>query len=675
LTDFDGENSFPATPAKPYKSIADFTPDSRRKVSSDLSRMHLRKSTSETLDKIVGPSAAHKTVRAPADETGRKNNNLQPLRLPPLNLGPINTTATRGATLPRPSQELERRNESASMNTPEPKRTAKTPSTPMTASKATFFRRQDEENAKQGPVRSSTSHFALRELIQLDDNTMKFFDDTDLDFLNGGVQIPGAAQRNAITPFASGSLPKTTEDFSKLRGSASGELSDGFSSSRYDSSQLPNARAQPPPLARTATTNSFKSADLPTATNSPSADSSHSDSKKEVNGTTSRRKLSLGWRRSSSKNANHADHKASASHDAFVLDDKAKAQRRISEMPPPKLPASATWVGDAPALPRPSLDSIHRKSTAASLTTLSTVTSHTDADSITSSTPKTNGQRIAQPGAAPNPNRSSSWGNIMPGSRSNAKPASSSLKPRHGLTASTISAIVKDKDDLAADDEMRRLSQKRRDVDTAARETEDLKRRAVARTPMTPEQVLQDRNYSLNIFERGEIMDFQKEGIFFTGTKTARKVIGSLAPTPQVSSDDKNSKAGNYGYDDERGDYNIVLGDHLAYRYEVVDVLGKGSFGQVVRCVDHKAGGIVAVKIIRNKKRFHQQALVEVGILSRLRDWVSSCNASDTRRRRALTSIRRIPRERTQHCPSHRLSISDHISASLRLVSASTCTS
>ncbi|KAI7660700.1 kinase-like protein [Hortaea werneckii] len=81
------------------------------------------------------------------------------------------------------------------------------------------------------------------------------------------------------------------------------------------------------------------------------------------------------------------------------------------------------------------------------------------------------------------------------------------------------------------------------------------------------------------------------------------------------------SKNGNYGYDDERGDYNIVLGDHLAYRYEVIDVLGKGSFGQVVRCVDHKDGGVVAVKIIRNKKRFHQQALVEVGILGRLGEW------------------------------------------------------
>jgi dual specificity tyrosine-phosphorylation-regulated kinase 2/3/4 len=248
------------------------------------------------------------------------------------------------------------------------------------------------------------------------------------------------------------------------------------------------------------------------------------------------------------------------------------------------------------------------------------------------------------------------------------------LKPRHGLTPSTISAIIKDKDDLAADDEMRRLSQKRRDVDSAARESEDLRRRAVARTPMSPEQVLQDRNYSLNIFERGEIMDFEKEGIFFTGTKTARKVIGSLAPSPQVSSSDKDSKAGNYGYDDERGDYNIVLGDHLAYRYEVVDVLGKGSFGQVVRCVDHKEGGVVAVKIIRNKKRFHQQALVEVGILSRLRDWVS-CSRSKRSGIFWLTPYHRIRKGRTRLCPSHLPSISDHIFASSRLVLASTFTS
>jgi dual specificity tyrosine-phosphorylation-regulated kinase 2/3/4 len=232
--------------------------------------------------------------------------------------------------------------------------------------------------------------------------------------------------------------------------------------------------------------------------------------------------------------------------------------------------------------------------------------------------PKTRALHSEQP--QPVANRASSWGNFSFGNRSSVAAkvqTNGTAKPRPN--ASTISAIIKDKEDYAADDEMRRLSQKRRDVDQAARETEVLKRRALPRNAMSPDQVLHDRNCALNIFERGEIMDYDKEGVYFTGTKDAKKIIGSVSSL----SGDKD-KSGNHGYDDERGDYNIVFGDHLAYRYEVVDVLGKGSFGQVVRCVDHKDGGIVAVKIIRNKKRFHQQALVEVGILGRLRDWVSS---------------------------------------------------
>jgi dual specificity tyrosine-phosphorylation-regulated kinase 2/3/4 len=165
-----------------------------------------------------------------------------------------------------------------------------------------------------------------------------------------------------------------------------------------------------------------------------------------------------------------------------------------------------------------------------------------------------------------------------------------------------------DKDDLAADKVMEKMGSKRKDFDHASRELDELRRRAVARDRLTPQQAAQV--WDLNIFERGEIIDYKE--VYFYGTKTARKHVGDL-----------NHATNNFGYDDDRGDYNIVMGDHLAYRYEVVDMLGKGSFGQVVRCVDHKTGMLVAIKIIRNKKRFHQQALVEVNILQKLRDWVS----------------------------------------------------
>jgi dual specificity tyrosine-phosphorylation-regulated kinase 2/3/4 len=163
-----------------------------------------------------------------------------------------------------------------------------------------------------------------------------------------------------------------------------------------------------------------------------------------------------------------------------------------------------------------------------------------------------------------------------------------------------------DADVVIADEEMKRLGSKRKDFEKAARVLDDLRRKAGPKDRVSPAQALKMAN--LNIFERGEIIDYRD--IFFCGTQTAKKHVGDL-----------HSGAANFGYDDDRGDYNIVMGDHLAYRYEVVDVLGKGSFGQVVRCVDHKTGALVAIKIIRNKKRFHQQALIEVNLLQKLKEW------------------------------------------------------
>ena len=61
--------------------------------------------------------------------------------------------------------------------------------------------------------------------------------------------------------------------------------------------------------------------------------------------------------------------------------------------------------------------------------------------------------------------------------------------------------------------------------------------------------------------------------------------------------------AHNHGFDDERGDCGVTLRDHLAYRYEILEIVGKGSFGKVLRCFDHKTGSHAAVLVIRNKKR------------------------------------------------------------------------
>jgi len=76
-------------------------------------------------------------------------------------------------------------------------------------------------------------------------------------------------------------------------------------------------------------------------------------------------------------------------------------------------------------------------------------------------------------------------------------------------------------------------------------------------------------------FEKTEILDYKQ--CFFLGLE-AEKIKGS-----------KNQQY-NYGYDDERGDYNVVLKDQIAYRYELLDFLGKGSFGQALKCYDHKTG-------------------------------------------------------------------------------------
>ncbi|KAG2499615.1 hypothetical protein HYH03_002554 [Edaphochlamys debaryana] len=124
---------------------------------------------------------------------------------------------------------------------------------------------------------------------------------------------------------------------------------------------------------------------------------------------------------------------------------------------------------------------------------------------------------------------------------------------------------------------------------------------------ITPAQALSRYAEYMSPFEHSEVLEYQQ--VYFVGRSSAQKIQGN-----------PNSLRNNYGYDDERGDYTVVLHDHLAYRFEVLSIMGRGSFGQVVKVHDFKTNSLRAIKVIRNKKRFHQQALVELRVLQRVRD-------------------------------------------------------
>lgn len=69
------------------------------------------------------------------------------------------------------------------------------------------------------------------------------------------------------------------------------------------------------------------------------------------------------------------------------------------------------------------------------------------------------------------------------------------------------------------------------------------------------------------------------------------------------------------------GDYQLVQHEVLCSvknTYEVLDFLGRGTFGQVVKCWKRGTNEVVAVKILKNHPSYARQGQIEVGILARL---------------------------------------------------------
>uniref|UniRef100_A0A6G1SHY1 dual-specificity kinase n=1 Tax=Aceria tosichella TaxID=561515 RepID=A0A6G1SHY1_9ACAR len=134
---------------------------------------------------------------------------------------------------------------------------------------------------------------------------------------------------------------------------------------------------------------------------------------------------------------------------------------------------------------------------------------------------------------------------------------------------------------------------------------------------VSPQQVLEVYRSRLTKYEQNEILHYPE--IYFIGANPNKSRLqarpgcgGGVGAEPIACK--------NYGFDDASGSYIHVAHDHIAYRYEMLKIIGKGSFGSVIRAFDHKNMQNVALKMVRNEKRFHQQAQTEINILRHLRE-------------------------------------------------------
>ncbi|XP_034057215.1 homeodomain-interacting protein kinase 3 isoform X4 [Gymnodraco acuticeps] len=97
--------------------------------------------------------------------------------------------------------------------------------------------------------------------------------------------------------------------------------------------------------------------------------------------------------------------------------------------------------------------------------------------------------------------------------------------------------------------------------------------------------------------------------------------VGNATMTAAVGAGGGPSKQGVGAAGGGDGDYQVVQHEVLCSMkntYEVLDFLGRGTFGQVVKCWKRGTGEVVAVKILKNHPSYARQGQIEVGILARL---------------------------------------------------------
>lgn len=99
----------------------------------------------------------------------------------------------------------------------------------------------------------------------------------------------------------------------------------------------------------------------------------------------------------------------------------------------------------------------------------------------------------------------------------------------------------------------------------------------------------------LTAYEKKEILKYSD--VYYIGTIDAKEQRNFKSILSSRSNSMSHALSNNNGFDRQGGLYKVIVGDHIAYRYEVLSDIDKGAFGQVVKCFDHKTKKEVAVKI------------------------------------------------------------------------------
>jgi dual specificity tyrosine-phosphorylation-regulated kinase 2/3/4 len=113
--------------------------------------------------------------------------------------------------------------------------------------------------------------------------------------------------------------------------------------------------------------------------------------------------------------------------------------------------------------------------------------------------------------------------------------------------------------------------------------------------PLSPDEVLQHYSSSLSTWEQAEVLDYPK--VYFIGKATGQKTLD---------------------FDTDQGYYKIITNDHIGFRYEIVNSIGKGAFGEVIQVFDHCDKKTVAIKIVKNQLKISAQARTEINILNHI---------------------------------------------------------